>query len=211
MIGIWSTPFAHARHSGYRARVHRRRAKDLRPRAHSAVRQRTPLHIGALPESHCKEDLSVAYAYAVAVAIGVSCEAPKRDLNGWDLHFRANDTEHADAEQLAVQLKCTVNRLARVDSGRELSFTIPADDYNQLRKVKTHPPRILVVVEVPHRSPTRWVELSRHELLLKASAWYATLAGEPPLPAGQSTKTIRIPVHQRFTPAALRANMRSCP
>jgi hypothetical protein len=153
----------------------------------------------------------VAYAHAVAVAIGVSCDTPKRDLNGWDVHFRATDTEHADAEQLAVQLKCTVNRLTRVAGGRELSFPIPADDYNQLRKAKTHPPRILVVVEVPHPSPTRWVELSRQELLLKASAWYAILAGHPPLPAGQETKTIRIPVHQRFTPAALRANMRSCP
>jgi hypothetical protein len=122
-----------------------RRTGAARRRAHHGY----ALH-GALPNAHCKDDLSVAYAHAVATAIGVTCEAPKRDINGWDVRFRALDTEQADGEQLSVPLKCTVNRLTRVSGGRELSLTIPGDDYEQLRTPKTHPPRMLVVVEVPH-------------------------------------------------------------
>ena len=153
----------------------------------------------------------MAYAYAVAVAIGVTVEAPKRDINGWDLHFRARDTENADGEQLAVQLKCTVNRLNRVAGGSELSLSIPAFNYDQLRQPKAHPPRLLVVVEAPTHSAMHWIGLSNEELLIKASAWYMSLAGEPALPNGQDSKTVRIPVHQRSTPATLAANMRSCP
>jgi hypothetical protein len=153
----------------------------------------------------------VAYAYAVAVAIGVTCDAPKRDINGWDLHFRAQDTDQADGEQLVVQLKCTVNRLERVAGGQELSFPIPADDYNQLRKIKTHPPRMLVVVEVPDHSADQWVDMTDEQLLIRASAWYTILTGAPELEPGQKTKNVRLPVQQRFTPAALHANMRSCP
>ena len=153
----------------------------------------------------------MAYAHALATAIGVTCEAPKRDINGWDVLYRAQDTENADGEQLAVQLKCTVNRLRRTTGGRELSFPIPADDYEQLRKTKTHPPRILVVVETIDPRASTWVQVTHSDLLLRASAWYVSLKGADPLPPDQRTKTVRIPVHQRFTPAALRANMRSCP
>jgi hypothetical protein len=170
-----------------------------------------PLAPGALDPSWIKEDLSVAYAFAVATAIGVTCDVPMRDINAWDVLFRAQDTPDADGAQLAVQLKCTVHRLARVDGGRQLSFRLDASDYNHLRKTPAHPPRMLVVVEARHPSPRRWVETSPRDLLLNASAWYVALAGEPGLPAGQDTKTVRIPVHQRFTPTVLLANMRSCP
>ncbi len=66
-----------------------------------------PLADGHLPIAWCKEDLSVAYAHAIATAIGVTCDTPKRDINGWDAVFRACDTDQADAAQLAVQLECT--------------------------------------------------------------------------------------------------------
>jgi hypothetical protein len=69
----------------------------------------------------------------------------------------------------------------------------------------------LVVVEVPHPCPNRWVEVFDEKLLVNACAWYTTLQGNAPLEDGQATTTVRIPVTQRFDPAALRANMRSCP
>lgn len=166
---------------------------------------------GAMPAAWCKEDLSVAYAQATGTAIGVTCDRLQRDINGWDVHYRARDTDTADAQQLAAQLKCTVNRLQRVDGGRSVSFTLEVADYDNLRKVPTYPPRLLVVVEVPHHSPTRWVEVRPESLLLRACAWWASLAGEPALAVGQESKTVRIPVDQRFTPSALSANMCSCP
>jgi len=123
-----------------------------------------------MPASWCKEDLSVAYAEATGTAIGVTCESLKRDINGWDVLYRGRDTDTDDAAALAVQLKCTVSRLARVEGGRAVSFPLPAGNYDQLRKTPTHPPRLLVVVEVSHQSPTRWIEHRPEQVLLLASA-----------------------------------------
>jgi hypothetical protein len=66
-------------------------------------------------------------------------------------------------------------------------------------------------VEVLHPSPNDWIDVSEKELLMRASAWYVDLVGQPALPDGQESTAVRIPVGQRFDPAALRANMRSCP
>jgi hypothetical protein len=164
-----------------------------------------------MPTAWIKEDLSVAYAEATGTAIGVTCESLKRDINGWDVLYRARDTATHDAASLAVQLKCTNNRLTRVSGGREVSYPIDRDLYDHLRKSPTHPPRLLVIVEVRHPQPPRWVDHSSASLWLNASAWWASLEGADSLPAGQATTTVRIPVTQRFTPRALLANMCSTP
>ncbi len=197
--------------------VPHRLARPMRRRSSSRPPQKprrfsSPgLAVGAMPTEWCKDDLSVAYARAVGTAIGVTCADPKRDINGWDVLYRALDTATADAAQLAVQLKCTASRLRRVEGGTALSFPLHAKGYDDLRKTPTHPPRMLVVVEVPAHSPTRWIEVRPDKLLLMASAWYTSLRGEPPLPAGQQTVSVRIPITQRFNPRALGENMRSCP
>ncbi len=95
----------------------------------------------------------MAYSHAIATAIGVSCETPKRDINGCDALFRGRDTDTADAAQLSVQLKCTVDGLKPVADGAELAFRLDRGAYNALRKTPTHPPRLLVVVEVPQPGP----------------------------------------------------------
>jgi hypothetical protein len=182
-------------------RGRRRRRSDLGP----------PLADGALPTAWLKEDLSLAYVHALAMSVGVTVDIPLRDINGCDVLFRAQDTRQADGTQLSVQLKCTVDRLNRVGGGSELSFPLDQKDYRHLIKTPAHPPRLLVVVEAPDNSPRRWAKVSPRELLVLASAWYVSLAGEPDIPDAQASKTVRLPAHQRFTPAALLANMRSCP
>lgn len=119
---------------------------------------------------------------AVGTAIGVACDQLKRDINGWDILYRSRDTDTEDSRQLAVQLKCTVERLHRIDSGRTLSFQLDALAYDHLRKSPTHPPRLLVVVELRDRTQNRWIEPRLESLLLHGSAWYASLAGLGPLP-----------------------------
>ena len=170
-----------------------------------------PLAVGAMSDAWCKEDFSVTYAMAVGTAIGVTCEQLKRDINGWDILYRGLDTDTVDGPQLAVQLKCTLNRLSRINEGQSLSFPLDVDGYNHLRKAPTHPPRLLVVVELREENQTRWVEPRRESIRLHASAWFVSLAGQGPLPPGQKTTSVHIPMTQRFDPAALSANMRSCP
>jgi hypothetical protein len=73
--------------------------------------------------------LSLAFAHALATSVGVTIDRPGRDINGCDVLFRALDTPAADGAQLSAQLKCTVNRLARVNGGQELAFTLDQKDY----------------------------------------------------------------------------------
>lgn len=179
------------------------------PRAPQALGP--PLAPGALPSSWLKEDLSLAFVHAVAMSVGVTVDSPQRDINGCDVVFRAQDTDELDGAQLAAQLKCSVSRLVKVDGGKALSFPLDRKDYRHLRMPKTHPPRVLIVVQAPDHSPRRWVRMTSDLLLMHASAWYVSLAGDADIPDTQASKTIRLPRVQRFTAAALLANMRSCP
>jgi hypothetical protein len=155
--------------------------------------------------------LSITYLHALAASIGVTCDHDDRDINGWDVRLAAKDTEEADALQLNVQLKCTAGRLRSVGGGHELSFPLGADDYDHLRRVPAHPPRLLVVVRVPDHASPGWVATSPTRLLVNAGAWYADLAGMPALEAGRESTTIRIPSEQRLTAKTLLGQMRSCP
>jgi hypothetical protein len=167
-----------------------------------------PLHAGAMHSSHCKEDLSVSYVRAVATSIGVACDELKRDINGCDVLIRSEDTPTDTAQSLSVQLKCTVNRLHRSADGSEVVFPLRRIDHEHLRR-RDFPPRVLVVVEVPAHVQHSWVEIASDELVLKASAWWTSLEGQPALPAGQNTVNVRIPASSYFNAAALHANMRS--
>jgi Domain of unknown function (DUF4365) len=165
---------------------------------------------GALDPSWRKEDLSITYLHALAASIGVTCDHSDRDINGWDVKLAAKDTEEADALQLTIQLKCTAGRLRSVAGGYQLAFPLGLDDYDHLRRVPVHPPRLLVVVRVPEFASPGWITESPTKLLVNAAAWYADLAGMPSLKSGQESTTIRIPSEQRLTAKALLAHMRSC-
>jgi Domain of unknown function (DUF4365) len=131
-------------------RVKHRPAPPVRRRRASRASITGRVAPGALDDSWGKEDVSIAYVHALATAVGVTCDHSHRDINGWDVHSVARDTEDADALQLAAQLECTVNRLTRVDGGRSVSFQLKRSDYNHLCKSPAHPPWILVVVEAAH-------------------------------------------------------------
>lgn len=191
------------------------RSRDLRARARkigtAARRPRGLIAPGAIDSAWRKEDLSITFLHGLAASVGVTCDHDRRDINGWDVHLSARDTEAADALQLSVQLKCTVGRITLLANQRELSFPVGRDDYDNLRKTPCHPPRILVVVQVPdHHSPS-WVDLGPDRLVVNARAWYQSLAGRGGLPEGQDSVSVRIPTSNRLTPQALLGQMRSCP
>lgn len=164
-----------------------------------------------LPSTWRKEDFSYAYAFAIAAASGVAWDIPRRDVNSCDVRFYGRDSEATDAPQLFAQLKCTADGLRTNQKHQDhWRFSLEASDYKHLRVVKTHPPRILVVVRCPNDT-AEWVKVSPLELLLRAEAWWVDLAGEDELPDGQDSITVSIPQSKRFDPTALLTNMRSCP
>jgi hypothetical protein len=185
-----------------RKRGRRRVPSRHQPRAEAA---------GALPNSWRKEDLSITVLHALAARIGVRCEHSERDINGWDVHLAAEDTDAADALQLHVQLKCTVGRLKLLSNSHEFSFELKRSDYDHLRKTPVHPPRLLVVTQVPDHKPAEWMTMDSQRILIHAQAWYLDLAGKPELPKDQKSTVVHIPSDQRLTPASLLSHMRSCP
>jgi len=166
----------------------------------------------ALPITWRKEDFSLAYVFALGVAAGVAWTVRSRDINSCDALFFARDDEHEDGPQLSVQLKCTESGLntSKAHSG-QWRFVLPSQNYDHLRKARTHPPRILVVVKCPP-VPAHWISTAAAtELVMFAEAWWVRLVGADPLADGQKSTTISIPQAQRFDTAALLANMCSCP
>lgn len=164
-----------------------------------------------LPKTWRQEDFSCAYVLALAAAAGVAWDIPRRDVNSCDVRFYARDNADEDAPQLNVQLKCTFNGLRESnEQPDDWRFQLKAINHRELSVVRTHPPRILVVVRCPDDFAD-WVAVSPTELLIKAEAWWVSLRGEAVLPDGQSSKVVSIPRAQRFDVSALVANMRSCP
>lgn len=164
-----------------------------------------------LPPTWRQEDFSIAYACAVAAACGVAWDIPRRDMNSCDVRFYARDDEHDDGPQLNAQLKCTASGLTTSqEHPGTWRFQLKASNFNHLRKTPTHPPRILVVVRCPINVDD-WVRISDEELLMSAEAWWVNLSGQDALSQDQETVTVSIPTAQRFDPAALSANMCSCP
>jgi hypothetical protein len=194
----------------YCSEVRGRGKKHARGRAASRHRPHVEA-AGALPSAWRKEDLSITLLHALAAGIGVRCEHSERDINGWDVHLAGLDTAEADALQLHVQLKCTVGRLRLLTNQRELSFELKRSDYDHLRKQPTHPPRLLVVVQVPDHRSSQWVGMDAQRFQVHAKAWYLSLVGQPALPEGQKSAVVHIPLSQRLTPSALIRQMRSCP
>jgi hypothetical protein len=164
-----------------------------------------------LPPTWRQEDFSYAYVLALAAAAGVAWDIPRRDVNSCDVRFYARDDNLEDGPQLFAQLKCTADGLGT--SGAypgDWRFSLKASNYRQLRVARTHPPRILVVVKCPDDCAD-WVAVSPQELLIRAEAWWVSLQAEDELPADQDSKTVSIPMDQRFDTTSLLANMRSCP
>jgi hypothetical protein len=94
---------------------------------------------------------------------------------------------------LHVQLKATIN-LRR--SGQIFKFPLKKKNYDDLR-VPTWVPRIVVVLALP-KNEKSWLSVSLKQLVMKRSAYWASLRGQPELPENQQTTTITIPVANTF-------------
>ena len=146
-----------------------------------------------------QEALSRAYATAVAAGAGYVTYVPDYDRDSVDLGFSAAGKMRPN---LHVQLKATIN-LRR--SGEFFKLTLKKKNYDDLR-VSTQVPRILVVLKLPKKE-TSWLNVSVSKLVIKRSAYWASLHRKPELPYRQESVTIEIPAANRFDVDGLRKLM----
>lgn len=144
---------------------------------------------GSLPESACKEQISVAYLHAVTAAARCSLDILEVDYEGVDATVR-QEADHLkfSSAQLDVQLKCTSQ--ARVLKDDHLSFRLERAHHEKLRNPKTFTPRILAVMLVPG-DLGEWLEQSQEHLLVRRCAYWVCLQGDPE--ATTETVTVELP------------------
>jgi hypothetical protein len=158
-----------------------------------------------MTENEQKQQLSVAYVHAVAARAGYACQVINIDDDSVDVQLAARGIVHHKAvlrsPKLDVQLKATAQASLKHD---HLAFPLPVKNYNDLRE-EALVPRLLVVLLLPD-DDRLWLEQSEDQMISRSCAYWSTLFGQPET-NNQSSVTIHLPRHQRFTVDALRAVM----
>jgi len=150
-----------------------------------------------------QEEFSLAWLYAIASAAGYCVQDVRADVDSADAQIR----QQADGEKcpklnlIEVQLKCTY---AKTPKKEKISLPISKKNYDELRG-KRLVPRILVVLHVP-RTTTDWLQHGDDSILLRHSAYWTTLYGQPKT-KNTSSVTVSIPTTQRLTVAELKKMM----
>lgn len=150
-----------------------------------------------------KEQFSNAFVVAVAAAVGCVTGQWNVDEDSVDWQLAtAGGQGSLRSPRLDLQLKCTARPKF---TNRQLRFTLPAKNYQDLIPENLAVPRILVVVVVPDRVE-HWFTLSDESLILRNCAYWASLRGLAPR-ENEFSVSVDIPMFQRFDVTALGAMM----
>lgn len=158
-----------------------------------------------------QEQYSLAYIKAIASVAGYSVDDVSVDEDSIDLTINQRADPNSDGEDypllegLRVQLKCTYSHQPNPETNC-IHIDISRKNYQDLRRPKTVIPRILVVLYTPREFDgyLRHIDLSME--LLNTAHWLS-LQGWEPLPEGQNSKTVQVPLNQKFTVSSLRQMM----
>jgi hypothetical protein len=160
-----------------------------------------------IPLNDRMEAYSTAWVHAIAASAGVAIGKIRPDINSLDVHFLSPDDGDDAGTCSHVQIKSTAEVLATSSTG-DKTYKLRHSDYDHLR-IETTVPRLLVVLEVP-RNVTDWLVCGPEQLVMNASARWASLRGAAPTTYAASSKIpVTLPAANVFTPEALRANMGS--
>ena len=142
-------------------------------------------------DNDIKERLSLAYLTAIAGAAG--CQIAKLEL----------DKESVDAivrpisglkNQVNIQLKSTSDK--SIFDGKDIKFSLPIKNYDDLRDLNDVNPHYLVVLFLAGNKAD-WLKVTVSELIINGGAYFGNLHGLPPV-TNESSKTVRFPATQVF-------------
>ena len=158
-----------------------------------------------MTENEQKEQISVAYAHAVAAAAGYSCILNNPDIDSVDRTIAATGMLHQQSlvcsPRIDLQLKATSQEVLKE---QHLAIRLSRKNYDDLRVPVCHVPRLLVVLHLP-ADPTKWVEQTESQMLIRHCAFWHSLRGMPAVSAGKIT--VHVPRDNLFTVETLRRLM----
>lgn len=152
-----------------------------------------------------QEAFSKAFAQAVCAVAGFTSSQPDPDVDSVDWCVKGR--VEGRTAQVDIQLKCL--RDGAVDPA-STHFSYELDNlknYEDMIEPERLMPLILVVVRVPGELES-WLAMDDQRLVLAHCAYWLSLRGLPPT-ANKKSKSVRIPIIQRFTPEVL-ALMMGC-
>jgi hypothetical protein len=162
----------------------------------------------AIPETHAKECISLAYLAAICAQAGLNVRHWKWD-DGIDMEIGSSKPiQGICLPTIAMPLQVKATEDWEVKNGR-IAFSLKAAAYTRLSATDLLLPQYLVLYTLP-RERDRWVVYKDDHCQLFHTAYYMNLAGEPVLTAGadgniQESKTVHVPVAQRLTAPVLLA------
>lgn len=154
-----------------------------------------------MSDNQRKSRFSLAWIEAVAAVAGYHLSEPPVDEDSIDGTLAGREGRRP---RLEFQAKATT---AATLADGHLLFDLPVKNYNDLR-IETLVPRVLIVVQVP-QAESEWLQQSEAGLLLRHCGYWLSLLGMPET-ANQGTVRVRLPLANRFEPAALRELMNRC-
>jgi hypothetical protein len=159
-----------------------------------------------LPENELKEELSYAYVHTLAARAGFSCDRPGKDRQSTDVIVNSEGLACEDAllrqAHLGLQLKATARELPEGDF---ITFSLPINNYNDLR-IRNAYPKLLVVFVLPPNSQHWQHHLAEEELISRRCAYFLNLFGQPEVPNTDS-RTVHIPRANLLTLESLQSLM----
>ena len=153
--------------------------------------------------SQQKAQFSLAYVHAVATVAGFALYDIRVDDESVDCGIaKRGGGGTVKSPRLELQLKCSQRDVMQDDG---LHFPLKRKNYDDLRELNLHVPKILVVLTVPAQV-VDWIAHSEDEMCLRHCAWWMSLAGAAER-AGVEKPTVIVPVAQRFNSEALNSIM----
>lgn len=150
--------------------------------------------------SHSKESLSLVYLQALLAKLGLNHSSPVIDNDSIDITIRGVDfSGQWKMPKVELQLKCTNVKSAIDVKKQELVFKLKKKNYNDLAGYSPFP-QILVVHHAPDNQEG-WVVESDVGATVKNMSYWFSLYGAKAI--SQATKTVRIPLQQRFDSKSL--------
>lgn len=155
-----------------------------------------------MPEPDCKEALGMAYVRAIIAKAGYNIAKSEKDF-GLDGTIRdvkdRNGRRYESGIGIEFQLKSSCD--VSFENG-ELVYDLESKNYNDLALWAGAMPSILILFVLPEDA-NEWIKHSKECLEIRNCAWWCSLQGLPETP-NSSTKRIRIPEEQVFSPDMLK-------
>lgn len=150
---------------------------------------------------HQKEALSQAYVRAVIAKAGFNFGKTEFDygIDGTIKDVINRNGRYVDScFGINFQLKSSSD--VSFQDGQVI-YDLESKNYNDLVAESSMLPNILILLVLPSNSD-EWLDVTTDQLVLKKCAWWCSLEGQEPT-TNQTTKRIRIPDCQIFSPASL--------